>query len=110
MLTTKLQTLPTDKNKRKRRERKKERKSGAGFSCLPRSKIHVILDSIINVTLVLCFINECKRFANGFDVAFVLYFVNKIIPAYGLICNTLTVVCFCSLYRITCNLCNKCLV
>ena len=83
MSPTKLQTLSTNKNKRKRGERKK-RKKGTGFSRLQGSKIHVILETIINVTLVLCFVNECQRyviFANVFNVTFVLCFVNELIPA-----------------------------
>ena len=62
----------------------KKEKKVAGFSCLQGSKIHIILDMIINITLVLCFVNECKRyviFANVFNVALVLYFVNELIAA-----------------------------
>ena len=46
--------------------------------------IYVILDIIINVYLILCFVNECKRyiiFANVFNVAFVLCFVDELILA-----------------------------
>ena len=89
--------------KKTRRERKIRKKKGVGFSRLQGSKKHIILDTIINVTLVLCFVNECKRyviFAYVFNVVFVLRFVNELIPAEGLICNPLAVVCFCPLYRI----------
>ena len=46
----------------RREKKKKERKKGTGFSRLQESKIHIILDTIINVNLVLCFVNECKRY------------------------------------------------
>ena len=55
---------------------------GAGFSRLQGSKNHVILDTIINVTLVLCFVNEYKRylvFVYVFNVSFVSCFVNELI-------------------------------
>ena len=40
--------------------------------------IHVILDIIINVNLVLCFVNECKR---SVIFAYVLSFINELIFA-----------------------------
>ena len=60
------------------KKKKKERKKWTGFSCLQG------LDTIINITLVLCFVNECDRyviFADVFNVAFVLYLFKKLILA-----------------------------
>ena len=68
----------------KEKGEKKRKKKGAGFSRLQGRKIHVILDTMINVTLVLCFVNECKRyviFANAFNVAIILSFVYELILA-----------------------------
>ena len=65
-------------------KKKKKMKKGTGFNCRQGSKMHLILDTIINITLVLCFVNECKRyviFAYVLNVAFVLCFVNELILA-----------------------------
>ena len=44
---------------------------------LQRSKIHVILDTIINATLVLLMNVRDMQLLLVFNVGFILYFVNK---------------------------------
>ena len=77
--------------KKEGEKEKKESKKGASISCLQGSKIHAILDTIIKVTLILCFVNECKRYVM-FLMLLLFCFVNELIPAQGLACSTLTVV------------------
>ena len=64
-------------------KKKKKEKKEAGFSRLQGNKIHIILDTIINVTRVLCFVNECKRYVIFDNVLMLpfLYFVNELFPA-----------------------------
>ena len=67
--------------------------------CRQGSKIHIISDTIIYVTLVLCFVNECKRYV--ILLMFLLLFfsvANQLILASRQICNPRAVVCFCPLY------------